>query len=138
MLLRSPELTGNGSANTVIAKATPTQYGWLAEWNSTDVANGTDTLRSVVTDADGTSSTSAPITVTIDNPLASTSVIIPSTGATQSGTAALLAASASGNSYYSTSVYEPRSMVGWPIGTPKPCTMAPTRSKVWAITRAGW
>ena len=104
------ELTGNGTANTVIAKATPTQYGWLAEWNSTnvatDVANGTDTLRSVVTDADGTSSTSAPITVTIDNPLASTSVIIPSSGATQSGTGALVDASASGNSYYSTDVYQ--------------------------------
>lgn len=100
------ELTGNGTANTLIAKATPTQYGWLAEWSSTAVANGTDTLRSVVTDADGTSSTSNPITITIDNPLASTSVIIPSTGSTQSGTTALLDASAFGNSYYSTSVYE--------------------------------
>jgi Bacterial Ig-like domain (group 3)/Pentapeptide repeats (8 copies)/Bacterial Ig domain/HYR domain len=104
------ELTGNGTSNTVIAKATPTEYGWLAEWNSTaldsDVANGTFTLQSVVTDEDGTSSTSAPITVTVDNPLATTAVIIPSAGATQSGSAALLDATTTGNSYYSTEVYE--------------------------------
>jgi hypothetical protein len=101
------ELNGPATSNTVIAHATLTAYGWLASWNSaTSVPNGTFTLQSVATDVDETSSTSAPITITVDNPLASTSVIAPSTGATQSGTAALLDASASGNAYYSTSVYK--------------------------------
>jgi uncharacterized protein YjbI with pentapeptide repeats len=100
------EVTGPGAGNTVIATGTPTLYGWLAGWNTTNTYNGTYTLQSVATDANGTSSTSAPITITVNNPLASTSVIIPSTGATQSGTAALLDASASGNAFYSTSVYK--------------------------------
>ena len=102
----SYEVTGPGAGNTVIATGTPTPYGWLAGWNTTNTYNGTYTLQSVATDVDGTSSTSAPITITVNNPLASTSVIIPSSGATQSGTAALLGASASGNGFYSTGVYQ--------------------------------
>ena len=100
------ELTGPATSNTVISKATATPYGWLSDWSSTSVANGIYTLQSVATDVNGTSTTSAPITITVNNALASTSVVIPSTGATQSGTAALLDASTSGNAYYSTSVYK--------------------------------
>jgi Pentapeptide repeats (8 copies)/Bacterial Ig domain len=100
------EITGPAASNTVIAKATATPYGWLANWSSMIIANGTYTLQSVATDVDGTSSTSAPITITVDIPLSSTSVVIPSTGATQSGTAAVLDASTSPNGYYSTSVYK--------------------------------
>jgi hypothetical protein len=51
----------------------------------------------VATDVNGISSTSAPITITVNNPAASTSVTIPSTGATRSGTAALLDATTSAN-----------------------------------------
>jgi hypothetical protein len=88
------ELNGFAVSNTVIARATPTLYGWLGAWNSTSLPNGTYALQSVATDKDGTSSTSVPITVTVNN-TPSTSVLIPSAGATQSGTAALLDAAAS-------------------------------------------
>jgi hypothetical protein len=81
----------------VIATATPTYYGWLVQWNTTSVPNGTYTLQSVATDTVAESAPSAPVTVTVDNPAPSTAVIIPSTGATQSGTSALLDASASAN-----------------------------------------
>ncbi len=99
------ELNGSGTSNTVISKATLTPYGWLSGWNSSDYFNGSYTLQSVATDVNGVSTTSPPIAITVSNPLASTSVIIPSTGSTQSGPAALLDASASGNAIYSTGVY---------------------------------
>ncbi len=41
------DLTGGALNSTLIATATPTQYGWLAQWNSTSVPNGTYTLQSV-------------------------------------------------------------------------------------------
>ena len=91
------ELNGGPTSNTVISKSSPTPYGWIGGWDSTSVPNGTYTLQSVATDVDGISSTSAPITINVNNPAASTSVIIPSTGATQSGTAAPLDATASAN-----------------------------------------
>jgi hypothetical protein len=100
------ELNGSGTSNSVVSKATATPYGWLGAWDSTTFANGTYTLRSVATDVNGVSSTSAPITITVNNPLASTSIIIPTTGATQTGTASLLDATTAGNAYYYTSVYQ--------------------------------
>ena len=102
----SYELNGPGTSNTVIAKATATPYGWLANWSSMIIANGAYALQSVTTDVDGTSSTSAPIAITVNIPLSSTSVVIPSNGTTQSGSAAVLDASTSPNAYYSTSVYK--------------------------------
>jgi acetyl esterase len=89
------ELSGGGLTDSVIATATPTLYGWLASWNSTSVPNGTYTLQSVATDNLAETTSSSPITVTVNNPPPTTSVVIPSTGATQSGTTALLDASAS-------------------------------------------
>jgi hypothetical protein len=50
----------------VIATGTATLYGWLAEWNTTSVPNGTYTLQSVGTTSGGTV-TSAPITITVSN-----------------------------------------------------------------------
>jgi uncharacterized protein YjbI with pentapeptide repeats len=91
------ELSGGTLSDHVIATATPTYYGWLVQWNTTSVPNGTYTLQSVATDTVAESAPSAPVTVTVDNPAPSTAVIIPSTGATQSGTSALLDASASAN-----------------------------------------
>jgi hypothetical protein len=85
------ELSGGSfSSPHVISGSTPTLYGYIGAWNSTTVPNGTYTIRSVATDVDGVRTTSAPITINVSNGPTSTSVIIPSTGATQSGTAALL------------------------------------------------
>ena len=89
------ELSGGGLTDSVIATGTLTLYGWLASWNSTSVPNGTYTLQSVATDKLAETTSSSPITVTVNNPPPTTSVLIPSTGATQSGTTALLDASAS-------------------------------------------
>ena len=81
----------------MIGTATPTIYGYLAQWNTTAVPNGTYSLQSVATDTVAETTTSSPITVTVDNPAPTTTVLIPSNGATLSGTAALLDASASAN-----------------------------------------
>jgi Bacterial Ig domain/Pentapeptide repeats (8 copies) len=91
------ELSGGPSnlSDQVIATATPTYYGWLAKWNTTSVPNGTYTLQSVATDTVAETTTSSPITVTVNNPAPTTTVLIPSNGATLSGTAATLDASAS-------------------------------------------
>ena len=91
------ELSGGTLSDQVIATATSTPYGWYAAWNTTTVPNGTYSLHSVATDTVNESVPSAPITVTVDNPAPTTAVLIPSGGATQSGTAALLDASASAN-----------------------------------------
>ena len=91
------EVSGGALSDQVVATATPTYYGWLAQWNTTAVPNGTYSLQSVATDTVAETTTSSPITVTVDNPAPTTTVVIPSNGATQSGTAALLDASASAN-----------------------------------------
>ncbi len=75
----------------VIGTGAPTIYGWIALWNSTTVPNGTYTLQSVA-DANGKSGTSTAITITVDNTPPSTSVLIPSRGATLFGPANLDAA----------------------------------------------
>jgi uncharacterized protein YjbI with pentapeptide repeats len=89
------EVSGNGLSDQVVATGTPTLYGYLAQWNTTAVPNGTYTLQSVATDTVAESTTSAPVSVTVDNAPPTTAVLIPSNGATQSGTTALLDASAS-------------------------------------------
>jgi len=89
------ELSGGALTNQVISGSSPSLYGWIGGWNSASVPNGTYTLQSVATDVDGTSTTSPPVTITVNNPTATTSVVYPSHGATESGTAALLDASAS-------------------------------------------
>ena len=72
-----------------------TIYGYLAVWNTTSVPSGSYTLQSLVTDNAGHTAYSAGITVTVDNTPPTTAVIIPSNGATVSGTAATLDATAS-------------------------------------------
>ncbi len=89
------ELSGGTLSDQVIATATPTLYGWLAQWNSATVPNGTYSLQSVATDAANNTDTSTPISVTVSNPPASTAVLIPSGGASVSGASSLLDASAS-------------------------------------------
>jgi Bacterial Ig domain len=89
------ELSSGTLTDHVVATATPTLYGWLAQWNTTTVPNGTYTLQSVATYVGGVSGTSPGLTITVNNPQPTTSVLIPSNGASQSGTTALLDASAS-------------------------------------------
>ena len=81
----SYNLTGGTLSNQHIAWGTPTLYGYLAQWDTTSVPNGTYTLQTVATDVDGASTTSAPITITVSNPRPATAVLIPSNGATLSG-----------------------------------------------------
>ncbi len=78
------EVSGGPAAisDVQLATATPTIFGWLAVWNTTTVPNGTYTLQSVASYAGGTSASSAPLTVHVNNPPPSTTVLIPSSGAT--------------------------------------------------------
>ena len=89
------ELIGGSYNDTVIANATATEYGWLALWNASTVPNGTYTLQSVATDTDGNVGTSPGVTVVVDNPPPTTSVLIPAAGASVSGSQVVLDASAS-------------------------------------------
>jgi hypothetical protein len=88
-------VNGGSVSNDVVGTATPTIYGWIVLWNTTTVPNGTYTLQSVATEVGGTTATSVPLTMTVNNSPPATAVLIPSDGATKSGTAALVDASAS-------------------------------------------
>jgi PQQ-like domain len=61
------EVSGGTLNHSVIATATPTYYGWLANWNTTTVPNGTYALQSVASYGGEVSGTSTPITVTVQN-----------------------------------------------------------------------
>ena len=61
------ELTGGSLTDSVIATASPTYYGWLAQWNSQNVPDGTYTLQSVASYAGGVSGVSPGVTVTVAN-----------------------------------------------------------------------
>jgi len=60
-------LSGNGISDQIIATGTPTLYGWLAQWNSTIVGNGSYNVWSVAYDAAGDSGRSSPISLTVSN-----------------------------------------------------------------------
>jgi Bacterial Ig domain len=79
----------------VLCTATPTYYGWLCSWNTTTVPNGSYSLLSEAFGAGGSTFSSAVSITVTNNPPPTTSVIIPSNGATLSGCAATLDASAS-------------------------------------------
>jgi hypothetical protein len=75
----------------VIATATPTIWGWIAFWDSTSVPNGcqgADTdyaLQSVAAFPGGATATSGALFVSVLNPLPSTTLGVPSNGATVTG-----------------------------------------------------
>ena len=96
-----PPPPGNPCSDTLIAQGTPTLYGWLAGWDTTQTDNGTYQLEVFVEDVDAggtmySDSSYGPISITVANPAPTTSVLIPSNGATVSGSQ-LLDASASCN-----------------------------------------
>jgi chitinase len=76
----------------VLCTATATIYGWLCGWDTTTVPNGTYTLVSLATNSTG-GTAAAGVSIMVANP--TTSILVPSNGATLSGTGAVLDASAS-------------------------------------------
>ena len=66
------EVTGGFLIDEVVSGSTATLYGWIGEWNTKSFPNGTYALQSVATDVNGVSTTSAPITLTLDNPTSPT------------------------------------------------------------------
>jgi hypothetical protein len=64
-------LSGGSLSDQVVGTATPTLYGWIAEWDTTTVPNGTYTLQSIATStgplSSTTTATSPGITVTVNN-----------------------------------------------------------------------
>ena len=78
------ELTGGTLNDAVIGTGTPTLYGWLAAWNTTTVPNGSYTLQSVASSG-GLTGTSPGISIVVDNPPPTTSVVLPSNNAALSG-----------------------------------------------------
>jgi hypothetical protein len=84
------EITGGTLTDSVVATGIPTYYGWLALWNTTAVPNGTYSLQSVASYTASGTATSAPVTVTVNNPPPSTSITIPTSGAIESSANNLL------------------------------------------------
>jgi hypothetical protein len=91
-------VSGGSITDEMVSSSVRWEYGWLGAWDTTDVPNGTYSLQSVVTDTLGQSTTRAPISVTVTNQPLHTAVLVPSNGATLSGSAAVLDASATGTS----------------------------------------
>jgi hypothetical protein len=95
---------GNSLSNYVVATAGPTQYGYLASWNTTNVPDGTYWFYSVACNTAGNCSDSLPIIVTVDNP--TTSVLVPSNNASFNGAETLDAAASDPLSAISTVQFE--------------------------------
>jgi Bacterial Ig domain len=69
-----------GYSAPVVCRATPTYYGWLCSWNTTNVPNGTYVLVSEASGAGGNAF--SQVGISINNPPPSTTVIVPADGAT--------------------------------------------------------
>jgi hypothetical protein len=76
------EISGGSITNQVIGTGTPTVYGYISGFDSSNFPNGSYTIRSVATDSQGLSASSAPVSITIANVPLRTSVIVPAAGAT--------------------------------------------------------
>jgi hypothetical protein len=61
-------LSGGGFDHVTIAKAGPTDFGWLAAWNTATVPNGSYLLQSVAYDAMGKSGRSQSVRIQVANP----------------------------------------------------------------------
>jgi streptogramin lyase len=85
-----------GYAAPVVCTATLTYYGWLCSWNTTTVPNGSYYLLSEAFNSGG-STFSSGVSITVNNP-PTTSVLIPSNGATLSGSTYLDASASNATS----------------------------------------
>ena len=70
-----------GYSGHLVGTATPTNYGWLHSWNTTTVSNGSYALLSEAF-APGGSAFSSHVSITVDNPPPSTTVLLPQAGGT--------------------------------------------------------
>ena len=78
-----------GYAAPVICTATPSYYGWVCSWNTTTVPDGSYGLVSEASRSPGGTAYSSGVGITVDNPPPTTSIVVPSNGASLSGTAYL-------------------------------------------------
>ncbi len=62
------------------ASGSPQTSGYLFSWSTTGLADGAHMLSATVTDSQGRTSTSAPISVTVDNTAPTTSILAPPAG----------------------------------------------------------
>jgi hypothetical protein len=99
------EITGGSLTNHVVATAASTLVGWVAQWNTTTVADGAYALSSVACNGAGNCSNSAPLLLIVDNTPPATAVVMPSNNATLIG-AETLDATASDNVGVSSVQYE--------------------------------
>jgi hypothetical protein len=80
-------LSGGTLSKPVIANATNSPYGWIANWDSTTIPDGNYTMSARATNGFGNTADSAGFAVTVAN--LSTRIVIPSNGAVLSGSALL-------------------------------------------------
>jgi hypothetical protein len=80
----------------VLCTATLTYFGWVCSWNTTTVPNGSYVLVSEAFNSTGTAFSSG-VNITVNNP-PTTSVLIPSTGATLTGSTFLDASASNATS----------------------------------------
>jgi hypothetical protein len=92
------EVSGGSISDKVVSSSVATLYGYIGAWDTTDVPNGTYTLYSVATDADGNVGTSLPFTFRVNNQPPATAVLVPSNGATLSGSTNLDASASNATS----------------------------------------
>ena len=81
----------------MLCTATLTYYGWVCSWNTTTVPNGSYALVSEAFRSGG-STFSSGVSITVNNPPPTTSVLIPSSGATLSGSTTLDASASNATS----------------------------------------
>jgi subtilase family serine protease len=86
-----------GYSAPVVCTATATFYGWLCEWNTTTVPDGSYILVSEAFNTAG-STYSSGVSMTVDNPLPATSVLIPQNDATLSASTYLDASASNATS----------------------------------------
>ena len=91
-------LFGGNYFFTDVCNAKLTSYGWLCGWNTYGVPNGTYTLFSLVYNSANAWSLSSGLSITVNNPPTSTSVLVPKNNATISGTTTLDAGAVNGTS----------------------------------------